>query len=272
MISRLTEWTEALSLLPVRGATLAIGGNSIHRVPSAFLLHLLKSDVRDLHLVKTAGAWDIDLLCLAHRVSAVSAGFVGYEAEFGLARHYRKAVESGSVEAREHACYTVITSLRAAAYGLPWMPVRGLDGSDLVEARGFARVADPYGGPDAPVAIPAIQPDLAVIHVQYADEHGNGVILGPKYEDPLMARAATRVLLTVEEIVPTENLPVPLDHVDIPAVLTSAVVHAPGGAFPASCAGRYPHDSDTIQALISLADPADLPAYAESLLQREAVS
>lgn len=268
MVSRLSDWTEAISLLPMRGATLAIGGNSIHRVPAAFLLHLLQSDVRELHLVKTAGAWDIDLLCLGHRVSAVSAGFVGYEAEFGLARHYRAAVEAGVVEAREHACYTVITALRASAFGLPWMPVRGLDGSDLVAARGFVRVSDPYGGPDAPVAIPAIQPDLAVIHVQYADEFGNGVILGPKYEDPLMARAAARVLLSAEEIVRTSDLPVPLDHVDIPAVLTSAVVHAPGGAHPTSCFGRYAHDPAAIRELITVRDPADIGAYAESLLNR----
>lgn len=255
----------AVDLLPAGEVTLALGGNSLHRVPKSFVRAVaLREDLR-FHLVKTAGAYDIDLLCLTGRVASVSAGFIGYETEFGLARHYRRAVESGTTEAREHACYTVITAMRAAAYGVSFLPVRGLDGSDLPAARGFQWIDDPYGGEDRMVAIPAIRPDLAVIHVQYADEGGNGVIIGPKNEDLLMARAARRVVLTTERIVATDELPVPIDHVDIPAVLVDGVVESPGGAWPGSCDGEYDIDPEGIRALIELPDATALERYLTEL-------
>ena len=248
----------AATLLESGRRTLAIGGNSLHRVPHAFIRALARHrrDELKLHLVKTAGAWDIDLLCLAGMVTDVSAGFVGYETRFGLARHYRQAVESGAVKAREHACYTVIAGLRAASYGLGFLPVRGLDGSDLVDARSFRRIADPYNAAESVVTIPAIVPDLAVIHVQYADPSGNGVIMGSKNEDLLMARAARAVVRTAEHVVATADLPVPLDHVDIPAVLVDGVVHAPRGASPGSCYGEYEIDEAGVRALIEAQNEA----------------
>ena len=251
--------------LPTGELTVALGGNIIHRVPHAFVRRLAHRRDLSLHIVKTAGAYDIDLLCLAGIVSAVSAGFVGYEAEFGLARHYRRAVERGEVHAWEHACYTVIGSLRAAAFGLGFMPVRAMEGSDLPDARGFTWIDNPYAADERTVAIPAIKPDLAVVHVQYADDRGNGVILGPKNEDLLMVRAAERVVLTAERVVPTEELPIPIDHVDVPSVLVEAVIELPGGAWPGSCHGEYDIDRDGVTALIDLEDAVALRRYLVAL-------
>lgn len=264
---RVMTMKEAALLLEPGERTLALGGNSLHRVPHAFVRALARREDLALHLVKTAGAYDIDMLCLAGLVRSVSAGFIGYETEFGLARHYRRAVESGAVEAREHACYTVITALRAAAYGMPFLPVNALEGSDLVAARGFERVGNPY--PDsatkgslvqpAYVAIPAIVPDLAVIHVQWADRLGNGVIIGPKNEDLLIARSARRLILTAERIVDSpDELPVPVDHIDIPSVLVHGLVEAPQGAAPGSCAGEYEIDSASVRKLLALTSREEL--------------
>ena len=97
------------------GSRVALGGNTLHRAPVAAVHELVRQQKRGLELVKTAGAYDVDLLCAMGCVAAVSAGFVGYENVFGLAPLYRRAVEAGRVEAREHACYTVIAGLRAAA-------------------------------------------------------------------------------------------------------------------------------------------------------------
>src|SRR5690606_28472433 len=130
-----------------------------------------------LRLVKTAGAQDIDLLCAAGSVKSVDAGFVSYETEFGLAMHYRKAVEAGDVIGNEHACYTVICALRAAASGAPFMPVVGLTGSDLIKTNDYFKVIpDPFGGEPVTV-VKAIIPDVAIIHVQVADEAGNAIII-----------------------------------------------------------------------------------------------
>src|SRR5215213_4781130 len=98
---------EAASLL-WDGATIAVGGNLLHRGPFAFVRELARREVRDLEIVKTAGAYDVDLLAAAGCLRAASCGFVGFENEFGLAPGYRRAVESGIVQAHEHACYTVI--------------------------------------------------------------------------------------------------------------------------------------------------------------------
>src|SRR5262249_26280546 len=184
---------------------------------------------RDLEAVKTAAAYDVDLLAAAGCLRAASCGFVGFENEFGMAPNYRRAVEGGAVEAHEHACYTVIQGLRAAAFGLPLMPAAGFEGSDLPAARGFKRVADPYTG-ELVLAIPRLRPDVAVIHVPEADAQGNGRIYGTQFEDALMARAARTVILTAERIVETAELARQPELTAIPGFLVSAVVHAPGGA------------------------------------------
>src|SRR5256885_537933 len=147
MRNKVTSLRQAIALVP-DNAVVALGGNTLHRAPAAAVHELIRQRKRGLELVKTAGAYDVDLLCGVGCVSAVSAGFVGYETVFGLAPMYRRAVESGAVEAREHACYTIIAGLRAASQGVPFMPLNGLQGSDLAAARGFASVRDPYTDQD----------------------------------------------------------------------------------------------------------------------------
>ena len=137
------------------GSCVALGGNTLHRAPAAAVHELVRQGKRGLELVEAAGADDVDLLCGTGCATAVSAGFVGYENVFGLAPLYRRAVESGRVEAREHACYTIIAGLRAAAQGVPFMPVNGLQGSDLPRARDFRSVRDPYSNREV-VAVRAI--------------------------------------------------------------------------------------------------------------------
>src|ERR687898_2195323 len=157
---------EAIASVPDE-ARLALGGHTLHRGPGAPVQELVRQESRGLEIVNTAGAYDVDLLCAAGCVAAVSAGFVGYETPFGMAPAYRTAVETGVVEAREHACATVIAGLRAAIQGVPFMPVAGLQGSDLPAARGFQAVADPYSDEHVYV-VPALLPDIAILHVQVA--------------------------------------------------------------------------------------------------------
>lgn len=239
-IHKLVSLEEAASWIR-SGDILALGGNVLHRSPNAFVRELARQGKQDLEIVKTAGAYDIDLLCAAGAVRAVSAGFVGYENQFGLCPHYRKAVESGVVEAKEHACYTVITALRAASYGVPFMPVNGLQGSDLIAQRGFRYVRDPYTGEQV-VTIPAIIPDWAIIHVHEADSEGNARIYGQKFEDVLMTRAAKHVIITTERIIDCFQLERNMSQTDIPAFLVKGVVHTPRGAAPGSCPGVYEID------------------------------
>lgn len=117
------------------------------------------------------------------------------------------------------------------------MPVAGLVGSDLPTASDFRAVADPYTGEEVYV-IPRIAPDWAVLHVQEADSLGNARISGTPYWDRIMSRAASRVIITAERIVPTADFARCPELTVVPAFLVDAVVEAPGGAWPGSC---YPH-------------------------------
>lgn len=262
-MSKVVSLEDAVALVR-DGETLALGGNLLHRIPAAFARALARAGRRRLEVVKTAASYDVDLLCAAGAVSAVHAGYVGYETA-GLAPAYRKAVESGAVAAREHACTTVIAALRGAAFGVPFQPVAGLEGSDLPAARGWRRLADPYGSGADVVVVPAIRPAWAVLHVHAADPDGNGRILGAPYEDLLMARAAKRVILTTESVVDSGALAAQPELTQVPGFAVAAVVHAPRGAWPGSCHGLYEVDAAAVAEWLAVApEPARLPAYLEA--------
>lgn len=234
------------------GARVALGGNTLHRGPCAAVHEIVRQRKRELEIVKTAGAYDVDLLSGTGCASSASVGFVGFETVFGMAPRYRRAVEQGAVEVKEHACYSVIAGLRAAIQGVPFMPIAGMTGSDLPEARGFVRIADPYGGGEV-VVIPALIPDVAIIHVQEADAEGNGRIVGTRFEDVLMAQAAKRVIVTTERIVDGASFEATPETVAIPGFLVDAVVEAPRGAWPCSCAGEYDYDAEYLAAYVAAA-------------------
>ncbi len=260
MSGKLMELGKALEAV-VDGALLALGGNTLNRAPMAAVYVLAGQGKRKLRLVKTAGAMDVDLLCFAGCVQSVDAGFISYESQFSLCPHYRSCVEQGLVKANEHACYTVISALRAAAYGLPFMPVRGLVESDLIRNNPyFARVRDPFTGEEL-TAVKAIRPDWAILHVQYADELGNARIEGPVYDDLLMSRAAKRVMITAENIVPSTFFERSDHKADIPHFLVESVSPAPGGAAPGSCYGCYPVDERDVASFLALSDSRMLSGW-----------
>lgn len=243
------------------GQMIALGGNSLTRIPSAFARELARQGRRGLRLVKTAGAYDIDLLCAAGAAEEVHSGYVGFENLFGLAPAYRRGVETGAVRAVEHACYTVIAGLRASAYGIPSQPVAGLQGSDVPGLTGFREARDPYTG-EKVFMIPRIRPRWAVLHVPWADAEGNARIEGGTFEDVLMSRAAEGVILTAERIVETSFFEERPERTQIPAFLVHAVAHVPGGARPGACPPFYDLDEGAVaRYLEEAASPGGLAAH-----------
>lgn len=243
------------------GSLLALGGNALNRAPMAACMELARQHKRRLRLVKTAGAMDVDLLCMAGCVESVDAGFISYETEYSLASHYRRAVQEGRVKANEHACYTVISALRAASAGIPFMPVKGLMYGDLPEVNDyFAEVTDPFTGQKL-YAVKALRPDVCILHVQRAERNGNALIQGPKYEDILMSRACGQVILTAETIVPDHYFERSGHFADIPHFMVKAVVHVPRGAAPCSCDGFYEIDRASLNEFKALKTEAELETY-----------
>lgn len=260
MKGKIKSLKQAATLIE-NGSTLALGGLLLQRIPSALIRELARQSRRDLKVIKTAGNYDFDLLCFAGCVSEVTAGFVSFEAEFGLARNFRKSVESQKVIFNENSCYTVISSLRAAAFGVPFMPVGDLGESYLV--RKFNRLQNPYG-PEKVLTVPAIYPDWALLHVQKADAEGNAVIYGPLFEDLIMFRAARKVIITTEKIVPHEEIEEEIDSAVVNGFKVEAVVEIPNGAKPASCYPYYDYDHENIKHYLSLKNTDELAKYLEN--------
>jgi len=132
------------------------------------------------------------------------------------------------------------------------MPFAGLAGSDLAKVSGLSTVRDPYAGSEV-LVIPAIQPDVALIHVQEADKDGDLRIGGAHFEDILLAKAAKRVIATAERIVPRASFVEQPELTALPGFLVEQVVEAPRGAWPTSCHSCYSYDKDYLTAYAAAA-------------------
>ncbi|HEY8286194.1 MAG TPA: CoA-transferase [Chloroflexota bacterium] len=252
-MNKVISLAEAIAVIPT-GSSIALGGNTLHRSPSAAIHELIRQDKSALTLIKTAGAYDIDILCGAGCVARLVVAYVGFENLRGMAMGFRAAIETGQARLEEHTCASVIAGLRAAAQGIPFMPLAGMTGTDLVPER-FHAVANPYGEGNV-ITIPAIHPDWAIVHAQEADGEGNARILGTQFEDALIARAARHVLVTCEKLVDGAELARQPELTVIPGFQVDAVAEAPGGAWPASCWGYYDIDEAAIERYYELAAQA----------------
>jgi glutaconate CoA-transferase, subunit A len=263
--------TEAASLVE-DGQLLALGGNALHRTPAAFGRELARRKHGALKICGAAHGYATDLLCATHAVDTVYFGFVGFENEYGLAPGMRKGCQEGWLRAVEGSCTAQIAALRGGAYGVPFMPVAGLWRSDLVALRpDFYHVAEsPFDGKRV-VCVRSLVPDFAVLHVQEADEFGNARILGPRYQDVLMARAAKKTILTAERIVDTDSLRAEPKLTVIPYFLTYAVVHAPGGASPGICYPSHQRVDDVrMKAYLSAVKGGHMDEYLDEFVEEEA--
>ncbi len=218
--------------------------------PMAAIFALLRQGTRGLRLIggPTSGL-HADMLIGAGAVSEIETAAVSL-GEYGPAPQFRAAVEAGRLTVRDTTCPALHASLQAAEKGAPFVPLRGIIGSDLLRARTDWRVIDnPFAEQSDPVVLlPALNPDNALIHAARADSHGN-VWIGMRREAMTMAHAARRTLVTVESIV-EGNL---FDNPDTaPGTLSSlyveAVALAPRGAWPVGFSVLYPADDAAMRA------------------------
>lgn len=245
MTGKLTTLEEAARLVR-DGSTISIGGTLLQRTPAAFVRELARQGRRGLHLAKPSPGYDGDLLSAAGVLSKVSSGMVSLEQPHGMAMQFRYAVERGQVQFVEHACITVASALRAAALGIPFQPVPGLDGSDVPHVSGFIELTDP-ATKQRVWAVRAIQPDWAILHVAEADSRGNGRIYGTPNWDPLMATAAKGVILTTDRLIEVGEFARQPELTTIPELNVRAVVLAPHGAWPTSCHPFYGTDDAAVE-------------------------
>lgn len=238
------------------GASVALGGSFLHRGPFALVRELIRQGKRDLEIIKQSPGYDIDILCRAGVARRARAGIVAMEGNFGLAQGYRKAVESGSLELEEHACATLTAGLRAAAFGVPFQPCGGLQGSDIPAINGWKRMPDPYGSNEEVWVIPSIRPDFAVIHASEVDEAGNARVTGTSHWDRIMTRAAKSVLVVAETMVDGSKFRKQPELTLVPYFMVEALAVVPNGAWPGSCWPSYAVDYPAVERYLADADLA----------------
>jgi glutaconate CoA-transferase subunit A len=142
---------------------------------------------------------------------------------------------------------TLVAGLRAASYGVPFQPVAGVHGSDLAQLNGWKKIADPYGSGGEVYVIPAIRPDVAVIHANEIDSQGNARVLGSPFWDHPITRAAKRVFVTAEKLVSSETLAAQPELTLVPGFMVEAVAIVPGGAWPGSMHPLYEIDYPAVE-------------------------
>ena len=236
---------DALAALVPDGASV-VSPSDANGAPLAATRALLRGTVRNLMLIggPTSGL-QADLLIGDGRVSLIETAAVTLN-EFGQAPRFRDAAQSGTLAIKDSTCPAIHAALQAAEKGLPFIPLRGLIGSDLLAARPEWVVIDnPFaaGDRDPIMLLPAITPDIALIHADRADREGN-VWIGARREAMTMAHAARRTLVTVETIVDDNLMDDPaMAPGTIPALYVEAVAACPGGAWPLGFADRYGPDA-----------------------------
>ncbi|MCC5954027.1 MAG: CoA transferase subunit A [Acidimicrobiia bacterium] len=254
------------------GMTVGIGGWGSRRKPMTLVRELLRTDVDDLTVVAYGGP-DVGLLCAAGKVRKVVSGFVSLDS-IPLEPHYRAARQGGTIEAAEWDEGMLLLGLQAAAWRVPFLPTRAGLGSDVLALHPDLRtVRSPYvdgdgAGGDQPegqlgeelVAVPALDLDVALLHVHRADRAGNSALLGPDpYMDDLFAAAATETYVSCEQVVATEELArlAPLPALSLSRLQVTGVVEAPGGAAFTECPPDYPRDEALQRRYVEAASEPD---------------
>jgi glutaconate CoA-transferase, subunit A len=237
---------EAVARFVPDGTSICMGAALEALIPFAAGHELIRQRRRDLTLIGPISDILFDQLIGAGCVRRVIAAWVG-NVSAGLGYNYRRAVEQripAPLEVQDHSNLTIAFALQAAALGVPYLPTRSLLGTDLPRANPtFKEAADPWSG--APLLlVPAIAPDVAILHVQRADEEGHAHVWGTLGVTRPAALAARQVILVAEEIRPRERILSDPGLVLTPALKVAAVVHQPFGAFPSPVQGHYRRHHD----------------------------
>jgi glutaconate CoA-transferase, subunit A len=232
---------EAAAALIRDGDHVAIGGTLYSRTPMALVFALLRQRRRHLTVSRPLACYEIELLLSTGALDAIVTSWVGIGLPWGLPSIFRHYVERGEARYDEWSHLAMGLRYKAGAMGVPFLPSLTMLGSDLAAALDLQTVACPYTGQRL-AAMPALNPDVALIHAHRADMFGNAQVDGYRHMDADMARAARTVIVSAERIVSPEEIAARPDRTMLPHFAVDAVVAAPYGAYPHECYGLYGPD------------------------------
>jgi glutaconate CoA-transferase subunit A len=270
MSTRIDKTLQAVDVLAELrdGMTIGIGGWGARRKPMALVREIVRSDVRDLTVVAYGGP-DVGLLCSAGKVRRLVYGFVSLDV-IALDPHFRRAREHGELDTFEIDEGMLQWGLYAAALRLPFLPTRAGLATDVQRRYPELKVVhSPYGDGEALLAMPALELDLALVHVNRADASGNAQVLGvDPYFDERFCMAAKRRIVSCERIVSTDELTRggALQTLLLHRGLVDGVVETRFGAHPTSCAPDYGIDGAHLREYAQATEPEAWAAYRERFL------
>lgn len=243
-MSKVLPLGEALRRHVPDGASVAMGTALECLIPFAAAHELIRQGRRDLTLVGPISDICFEQLIAAGCVRQVVAAWVG-NVQHGAAYAFRRALEQGiprPLDIEDHSNFSIALALEAAAQGVPYLPTRSLLGSDLLGRNSRLRVAScPFTGVPL-VLVPALAPDVAILHVQRADADGNCHAWGPTGVSAAAGKASRAVILLTEELVEPAVIRSDPNRTLLPGFLVTAVVHLPRGAHPSPVQGHYNRD------------------------------
>ncbi len=252
------------------GDVVVAGGCCYSRTPWALLLELLRAQRRGLTLARNLMCYESELFLATGAADKLISSWVGIGLRWGLLKVFRQYIERDPSIYEEWSHLTFGLRFLAASMGMPFLPTASLLGSDLLERTSAQEMRCPFTG-ELVVAVPALVPDVALIHVQTVDPSGNAQIDGPAYMDVEFARAAKTVIVSAEEVVPHEAIVRRADHTKIPGFAVDAVVEVPFGSYPHECHGRYEADFDHFDAYsqqVATDGEAGVHAYLTEYVER----
>lgn len=257
MVSRATRTTnkvmtaaEAVARLVHPGAILGMGGQNIGRCPMALTHEIIRQRIGNLTVVGCNLSIGMDQLVGAGLVRRCESGSGNLE-RFGTTFCWRRGIENGMLEVEDYSHLAMVSRFLAGEMGIPFMPTRSLLGSDLLSSAppGKAVITNnPWNPGERIVLVPALQPDVSIVHVQRADQIGNVIIEGFATHEPEMIRASRHVIVSCEELTSTDEIRAHPERTTVPFVYVDAVVVQRYGAYPTSTYGYYDYDADHVAA------------------------
>jgi glutaconate CoA-transferase subunit A len=243
---------EAVARFVFDGALVGLGGQNISRCQMALVHEVIRQGKKELTLTGCNLSIQMDLLVAAGLVRRCECGGAGLE-RFGAVYSFKRAIEEGRMEIEDFSHSTMASRFLAGEMGIPFIPCGSLMGSDILrEQRGATRkkhaiIDNPWNPGEKVLLLSAVTPDVALVHVQRADEIGNIVIEGISNHEPEMIRAARTCIVTCEEIVRSEETRRWPERTTVPYHYVDAVIEVPFGAYPTMTYRYYSYDAEHIR-------------------------
>lgn len=258
---KVMDLSTAIKRFVTDGCHISIGGFTVNRNPMAAVYEIIRQGKKNLHLYAHSNGQGVDELAGAGVLCRLEIAYGGSGRFAPTCIRFKKSIQEGRLLVEDYSNYQMTLRFTAGAMGLPFLPVRSSMGTDIIEKWGFSREMrsqDPklpdeklkimdnpfpgWAGARKLVGVPAINPDVTIIHVQKADSEGTCQINGLTFADVEQAKAAGVLIVTCEQLVSSREMKAESDLNRIPGFYADAVVHQPWGAYPTACYRHYDYD------------------------------